>query len=115
MPDPPRRVYAINEELVGSVRRHLHVWLLAPSGVWKLVGAGRSMDVTNYVPFSPPGFLGRATAKKRICIQPRDPWVDGLWVWVDCWPRVTSFSVSRDTSTLLLVARQSIWLAGYLG
>ena len=52
-------VDAINEELVGSVRRKLHFWLLAPlSGVWKFVGAGRSMDVTNYVPISPPGLLG---------------------------------------------------------
>ena len=57
-------VNAINEELVG---RGLHFWLLAPlSGVWKFVGPGRSMDVTNYVRISPPGFLGRATAKKRI-------------------------------------------------
>ena len=58
-------VNAINEELVG---RGLHFWLLAPqSGVWKLLKpAGRWTDVTNYVPFSPPGFLGRATAKKRI-------------------------------------------------
>ena len=67
MPDPPRRVYAINEELVGSVRRHLHFWLLAPSGVWKLLGQPAGwMDVMYYVPFPPPGFLGRATAKKRI-------------------------------------------------
>ena len=58
-------VNAINEELVG---RGLHFWLLAPqSGVWKLLGqpAGRSTDVTNYVRISPPGFLGRATVKKR--------------------------------------------------
>ena len=84
-------VNAINEETGGA-------WappLLAPlSGVWKLLLKPAGRLTSNYVPFSPPGFLGRATAKKRICIQPRDPWVDGLWVWVDCWPRVTSFSVS---------------------
>ena len=98
-------VNAINEETGGA-------WppLLAPlSGVWKLVKpAGRL--TSNYVPFSPPGFLGRATAKKRICIQPRHPWVDGLWVWVDCWPRVTSFSVSWTRQRSLV-----LWITSWLG
>ena len=65
MPDPPRRVDAINEELVW---RGLHLWLLAPlSGVWKLLGQPAGwLDVTNYVPFPPPGLLAKVMAEKRI-------------------------------------------------
>ena len=59
MPDPPRWVYAINEGLVGSVRRKPP--LLAAGALdgrlEVVVGAGRP-GVTNYVPISPPGLLG---------------------------------------------------------
>ena len=49
------RVNAVNEDLVG---RGLHCCLLAPMGVWKLLGLTGREGVTKYAPFSPPGLLG---------------------------------------------------------
>ena len=56
-------VNAINEETGGAWPPLLAAG--AAVGRLEVVEAGRSMDVTNYVRISPPGFLGRATAKKR--------------------------------------------------
>ena len=57
------RVNAVNEDLVG---RGLHCWLLAPMGVWKLLGLTGRAGVTKYASFSPAGLLGEVIAKKRI-------------------------------------------------
>ena len=72
-------VNAINEETGGA-------WppLLAPlSGVWKLLLKPAGRLTSNYVPFSPPGFLGRATAKKRIGPRVTSIAASMLRVWAD--------------------------------
>ena len=56
-------------------------WLLAPlMDVWKLLWLTGRMDVTNYVPFSPPSLLAKVMAKKRIWVPGDLVAVDAGWV-----------------------------------
>ena len=73
------RVNAVNEDLVGL---GLHCWLLAPLvGVWKLWLDGRH-ELRSFFASGPPGRSYRQ--KTNLNLTTGDPWVDDLWVWVDC-------------------------------
>ena len=85
------RVNAVNEDWVGL---GLHCWLLAPMGVWKLLGAdgrleeigadraGGRHEIRSFFACGPPGRSYRQ--KTNLNQTTGDPWVDDLWVWVDC-------------------------------
>ena len=77
MPDPPRRVDAINEELVW---RGLHLWLLAPqSGVWKLLGQPAGRTDVKLRPVFASGLPGPRYGQKTNL----EPTSGDLWVWAN--------------------------------